>query len=73
MVVEREHKLPLKLQPKKESQKVVEQPQLKKQRGDRVEASTQAETSNRGKFQAIWTEGAHATIPLGERWGDVLT
>ena len=50
LVVEREPKLPLKVQPQKKSQKVVEQPQLEKQRGDRVEESTQAETSRRGKF-----------------------
>ena len=36
LVVERDHELPLNMQP----QKVVEQPQLEKQRGDRVEAST---------------------------------
>ena len=38
-VVERE-KLSLNMQPQKQSQKVVEQPQLEKQRGDQVEAST---------------------------------
>ena len=46
LVVERE-KLSLNMQPQKQSQKVVE-----KLRGDRVEESTQVETSRRGKFQA---------------------
>ena len=40
-----------------------------KQRGDRVEASTQAETSMRGKFRARWEEGV--AIPRGVRWGYV--
>jgi len=63
LVVERESKLPLNMQRQKKSQtiveepqlvkqlqEVVEQPQLEKLRGDRVEASTHAETSSRGKF-----------------------
>jgi len=51
LVVERESKLPLNMQPqKKQSQEVVDQPQLEKLRGYRVEASTHAETSSRGKF-----------------------
>jgi len=44
---------------------------MEKQRGDRVETSIKVETSNKRKFQAKWVEGAHATIPLGERKGDV--
>ena len=55
----------------KQLQEVVEQPQLEKPRGDRVEAYTHAETSSRGKFRAKWAEGSHAFIPLGGRWGDV--
>ena len=50
MVVEREN-LSLNMQPQKQSQNFVEQPQLEKQRGDRVEDSTQAETSRRGNFE----------------------
>ena len=34
LVVEREHKLPVNIQPQKQSQKVVEKPQLEKWRGD---------------------------------------
>ena len=64
LVVERE---PLNMQ----SQKVVEQPQLENQRGDRVEGSTHAETSRRGKFRSKWVEGVHVAIPPGVRWGDV--
>ena len=44
---------------------------MEKQRGDRVETSTQGETSRRRKFQDKWVEGAHAAISLGERWCDV--
>jgi len=55
----------------KQLQEVVEQPQLEKPRGDQVEASTQAETSNRVKFRAKSAEGSHATIPPGVRWVDV--
>ena len=66
-MVEREHNLPFKMEP----QKVVEQPKMEKQRGDGVETSTQAETSNRGRVQAKWVEGAHTTIPPGVRWGNV--
>lgn len=46
LVVEREHELPLNMQP----QRVVQQPQLEKKRGDQVEASTQVKTSSRGEF-----------------------
>ena len=67
LVVEREHKLPLNMQPQKKPQIIVEKPQLQKQRGEKVEASTQVETSNRWNFRAIWAEGVHATIPLDER------
>lgn len=70
LVVER-GKLSLSVQPQKQSQKAVEKPQLEKQRGDRVEASTQVETSRMGKFQSRWEEGVHVAIPPGERWGDV--
>jgi len=52
-------------------QEVVEQPQQVKLRGDRVETSTHAETSSRGKLRARWAEGSHAAIPLGRRWGDI--
>ena len=55
----------------KQLQEVVEQPQLEKLRGDRVEASTHVETSTRGKIQAKWAEGSHASIPPSVRWGDV--
>ena len=55
----------------KQLQEVVEQPQLEKPRGDRVEASTHAETSSKEKFRAKWAEGSHAAIPPGVRWGDV--
>ena len=84
LVVERESKLPLNIQCKKKSQtimeeprlvqqlqEVVEQPQLEKLRGDRVEISTHAKTSSRGKLRARWTEGSHAAIPPGRRWGDI--
>ena len=70
LVVERE-KLSLNMHPQKKSQKFVEQPQLEKNRGDRVEESTQAETSRRRKFRARRVEGVHAAIPQGARWGDV--
>jgi len=40
-------------------------------RGDGVEASTHAETPNRGKIRAKWAEGSHASIPPDVRWGDV--
>ena len=56
--------------PQKQPQKIVEQAQLETHRGDQVEASTQAETSNRGKFRAKWVEGAHEAIPPSVRWGD---
>ena len=55
----------------KQLQEVVEQPQLKKLREDRVETSTHAETSIRGEFRAKWVEGSHGAISLGVRWGDV--
>jgi len=84
LVVEREHILPLNTQSQKKSQTIVEEPQLVQQvqevveqqqqgklRGDRVETSTHAETSSRGKLLARWAEGSHATIPLGRRWGDI--
>ena len=71
LVVEMDHVRPLNMQPQKYPQQAVEQPQMEKQRGDRVETSGIVETSSRRKFQAKWVEGAHATIPLGERWGDV--
>ena len=29
------------------------------------------ETTHAEKFHARWVEGVHATIPLGERWGDM--
>ena len=50
LVVERESKLPLNLQSQKKSQKIVDEPQLEMLRGDRVEASTHADTSSRGKI-----------------------
>ena len=84
LVVERESTLPLNMQRQKKSQTIVEEPQLVKQlqeaveqpqleklRGDRVEASTHAKTSSRGKFRPKWVKGSHASIPLGQRWGDV--
>ena len=84
LVVERESILPLNMQSQKKSQtiveeprlvqqlqEVVEQPQQGKLRGDRVETSTHAETSSRGKLRARWAEGSHAAIPPGRRWGDV--
>ena len=71
LVVERESKLPLNMQCQKKPQTVVEEPQLEMLREDQVEASTHAETSSRGEFQAKWAEGSHASIPLGVRWGDV--
>ena len=49
LVVEREI-LSLNMQPQKQSKKFVEQLKSEKQRGERVEESTQAETSRRGKF-----------------------
>ena len=52
LVVERESKLPLNMQPQKKTQKIVEEPQLGMLRGDRVEAYTHVETSSRGKFRA---------------------
>ena len=55
----------------KQLQEVVEQRQLEKPIGDRVEASTHAENSNRGKFRGKWTKGSHAAIPPGVRWGNV--
>ena len=58
------------MQPQKKPQKVVEQQKLEKWRGDRVEASTQVETSSKGKFGARWAEGAHAAIPPSERRGN---
>ena len=83
-MVKRECILPLNMQSYKKSQtiveeprlvqqlqEVVEQPQQGKLRGDRVETSTHAETSSRGKLRARWAEGLHAAIPLGRRWGDV--
>lgn len=51
LVVERESKLPLNIQPQKKSQTIVEEPQVEMLRGDRVEASTHAETSSRGNFE----------------------
>ena len=63
-MVEREGILPLNMQSQKKSQTIVEEPRLVQQlqevveqpkqgklRGDRVETSTHAETSNRGKLQ----------------------
>ena len=83
-MVERESALPLNMQRQKKSQMIVEEPRLVKQlqevveqpqqgklRGDRVETSTHAETSNREKLRARWAEGSHAAIPPGRRWGDV--
>jgi len=83
-VVERESMLPLNMQCQKKSwtiveeprlvqklQEVVEQPQQGKLRGDRVETSTHAKTSSRGKLRARWVKGSHAAISLGRRWGDV--
>ena len=70
LVVEREQ-LSLNMQPQKQSQKVVEKPHLEKQRGDRVEDSTQVKTSRRGKFRARKAEGVHVAIPPNIRWGDV--
>jgi len=83
-MVERKSKLPLNMQRQKKSQTTVEEPQLvkklqevvdqlqlEKPRGDRVETSTHAETSSRGKFRAKWAEGSHASIPPGQRWGNV--
>lgn len=49
----------------------MEQPELEKQRGERVEIPTQVEISSGGKFQAKWVEGAHAAIPPGVRWSDM--
>jgi len=71
LVVEREHDLPLKMEPQKQTQQVVEQPQMEKQSGDRVETSTKVETSSRGEFPAKWAEGEHASISPGVRWGNV--
>ena len=84
LVVERERILPLNMQSQKKSQTIVEEPRLVQQlqevveqsqqgklRGDRVETSTHAETSSRGKLRARWAEGPHAAIPPGRRWGDV--
>jgi len=48
----------------------VEQPQLEKLRGDRVETSTHAKISSRGEIRARLVEGSHAAIPPGRRWGD---
>lgn len=42
------HVRPLNMQP----QEVVEQPQIEKQTGERVETSTQGDTSNRGRVRA---------------------
>ena len=50
------------LVPKNEPQDV-EQPH--------VEDHGVAETTQAEKFWARWEEGVHATIPLGERWGDM--
>ena len=52
-------------------QEVVEQVQQGKLSGDRVETSTHAETSSRGKLRARLAKGSHAAIPLGRRWGDI--
>src|SRR5699024_859099 len=84
LVVERESKLPLNMQCQKKSQtivegsrlvqqlmEVVEQPQLEKLRGDRVDTSTHAETSSRGELRARWAEGSHIAISPGRRWDDV--
>ena len=49
----------------------MEQPQLEKQRGERVEEPAQLETYRRGKFRDIWAEGVHVAIPPGVRWGYV--
>jgi len=71
LVVERETKLPLNMQTQNKSQTIVEESQLEMLRGDRVEASTHAETSSRGECLAKWAEGSHEAIPPGVRWGDV--
>jgi len=84
LVVERERILPLNMQSQKKSQtiveeprlvqqlqEVVEQPQQGKLREDRVETSTHAETSSRGKLRVRWAKGSHAAIPPSRRWGDV--
>ena len=52
-------------------QEVVEHPQQGKLSGDRVETSTHAETSSRGKLLSKWAEGSHAAIPPSRRWGDI--
>jgi len=46
MVVERENVRPLNMQPQKEPEEVVEQPQMKRRRGGSLETSTKAKTSN---------------------------
>ena len=48
LVVERESKLPLNMQPQKKSQIILEEPQLEKQRGDHEKRSTHVDTSIRG-------------------------
>jgi len=65
LVVERECILPLNMQSQKKSQMIVEEPRLVQQlqevveqpqgklRGDRVETSTHAETSSRGRFELV--------------------
>jgi len=67
MVVERDHYLPLRVEP----QEVVEKPQMEKKTRGGVGTSTKSKTSSRGRVQAKWEEGAHASIPPGVRWGDV--
>jgi len=49
----------------------MEQPQLEKLRGDRVQTSTHAETSSRRKFLTMWADESHAAIPPNVRWDDV--
>ena len=76
LVVERERILPLNMQSQKKSQtiveeprlvqqlqEVVEQPQQGKLREDRVETSTHAETSSRGKLRVRWAKGSHCVQP----------
>ena len=73
LVVEREHELPLNMQPQKMPQKFMEQPQLEKQRGDWVEASTQAETSSRGNFELGGKRGhmkPYLQVRSGEMWSN---
>ena len=38
---------------------------------DEDDEEDQSETSNKRRVRVKWEEGEHASIPLGERWGDV--